>query len=123
MDDEAHLYEFVVPMVPPAWNDRDRVKFYIDEMRNGVTPTAVAVSTLDVCAPASTLDGTDSYAHWGLSHFLLDGHHKFEAAAQSGSPVRLLAMLSLRDGLAGSADVERLPELLARGHRRRAELA
>ncbi|MFD7710551.1 hypothetical protein [Streptomyces sp. NPDC059786] len=65
VDDAAHLYEFVVPMVPPAWNDRDRVEEYSEFMGRGTVPTAVAVSTLDVCQPALDHLSTDYYQHWG----------------------------------------------------------
>ncbi|WP_344999867.1 hypothetical protein [Tsukamurella soli] len=111
---DGHLYEFVVPMVPPSWNDSVRVQHYVDLIRDGVTPTAVALSVLDVCQPATDGDDRDCYAHWGLSHFLLDGHHKLEAAAQSGASVQLLALVSSTGGLGGAEAVARLPELLAR---------
>ena len=111
---DEHLYEFVVPMVPPQWNERGRVEHYVDLMAKGVTPTAVALSTLDVCQPAMDDASTDYYAHWGLSHFLLDGHHKMEAAAQVGAKVRLLALVSVQASLAGGDDLMRLPEVLSR---------
>jgi len=114
VSDDAHLYEFVVPMVPPAWNDRARVSHYEQLLQNGTEPTAVALSTLDVCQPAIAEDGQDYYAHWGLTHFLLDGHHKLEAAARQGGSVRILAFVSLSDSLAGPAELEKLPELLRR---------
>ncbi len=110
---EAHLYEFVVPMVPPSWNDREQVRHYVDLLSSGVTPTAVALSTLDICQPAMGDESTDYYAHWGLTHFLLDGHHKVEAAAISGTRVRLLALVSLKGSLAGPDDVMRLPQVLS----------
>lgn len=113
---DEHLYEFVVPMVPPGWNDASRVTEYERSMAEGRVPTAVALSTLDVCQPAIDDDSTDYYVHWGLTHFLLDGHHKFEAAARSGAPVRLLALLSLNGSLAGLDDVHRLPDLLKQQH-------
>lgn len=109
----GHLYEFIVPMVPPAWNDHARVEHYRDVMRKGVTPTAVALTTLDVCQPAIDDQSTDYYAHWGLTHFLLDGHHKMEAAASAGSTVQLLALVSCNDSLATADEIARLPELLA----------
>jgi hypothetical protein len=31
----AHLYEFVVPMVPPTWNERDRVRQYAEVLERG----------------------------------------------------------------------------------------
>ncbi|WP_329353646.1 hypothetical protein OG226_38780 [Streptomyces sp. NBC_01261] len=112
VDASAHLYEFVVPMVPPTWNERERVEEYVELMRRGAVPTAVAVSTLDVCEPANAF-GDDQSQHWGLTHFLLDGHHKLEAAATAGCPVRVLSLLALGEGLAGAEECARLPALRA----------
>jgi hypothetical protein len=112
VDTSAHLYEFVVPMVPPTWNGRDRVGDYVELMGRGGVPTAVAVSTLDVCEPAAGMPA-DHYRHWGLTHFLLDGHHKMEAAATAGRPARLLSLLALGESLADSQDLARLPALRA----------
>ncbi|MDT9686791.1 hypothetical protein Q5762_00180 [Streptomyces sp. P9(2023)] len=112
VDASAHLYEFVVPMVPPTWNARERVEEYVELMGRGTVPTAVAVSTLDVCEPASG-QPDDHYRHWGLTHFLLDGHHKLEAAATADRPVQLLSLLALGEGLAASEDCARLPALRA----------
>ncbi|MEV6212552.1 hypothetical protein [Kitasatospora sp. NPDC051914] len=110
VDASTHLYEFVVPMVPPTWNERERVEEYVELMNRGTVPTAVAVSTLDVCQPAIDL-AADYYLHWGLTHFLLDGHHKLEAAAMAGRPVQLLSLLALGEGLAGAEDCAQLPAL------------
>ncbi|MEU9403983.1 hypothetical protein [Streptomyces sp. NPDC048242] len=112
VDADAHLYEFVVPMVPPTWNQRDRVEEYITLMEGGTVPTAVAISTLDVCEPAAGMPA-DHYRHWGLTHFLLDGHHKLEAAATAGRPVRLLSLLTLGESLAEAGECARLPALRA----------
>ncbi|MFC6986856.1 hypothetical protein [Streptomyces cirratus] len=119
VDADAHLYEFVVPMVPPTWNERERVEEYIALMEQGTVPTAVAVSTLDVCGPAGSF-GDDPSVHWGLTHFLLDGHHKLEAAATVGRPVRLLSLLALGDSLAGADHSARLPALRAQPRSARA---
>ncbi|MFD0375031.1 hypothetical protein [Streptomyces sp. NPDC127112] len=99
--------EFVVPMVPPTWNDRGRVGEYVDLVNRGTVPTPVAVSTLDLCEPAA---GTpvDQYRRWGLIHILLDGHHKLEAAAAAGRPVRLLSLFTLGESLAEAEDCARL---------------
>ncbi|MEU6033010.1 hypothetical protein ABZ825_39490 [Streptomyces tauricus] len=113
VDADTHLYEFVVPMVPPTWNDRERVAEYVTLMERGTVPTAVAISTLDVCEPAVGMP-IDHYQHWGLTHFLLDGHHKLEAAATVGRPVQILSLLALGEGLAGAEDCARLPALRAR---------
>ncbi|MFT3900632.1 MAG: hypothetical protein QM728_10385 [Gordonia sp. (in: high G+C Gram-positive bacteria)] len=115
VDDDAHLYEFVVPMVPPALNERDRVQHYVELMRDGITPTAVALSNLEVRAPATSWPDDDSYWHWCLTHFLLDGHHKLEAAATTGEPVQILALVSVADSRGEARrDLDRLPELLTR---------
>ena len=55
----AHLYEFVVPMVPPERNDRARVDQYASLLEQSSKPTAVAVATLDICAPATDGESVD----------------------------------------------------------------
>ena len=111
VDEQGHLYEFVVPMVPPAWNDRATVTEYAQAEAG--TPTAVAYSLLDLVAPAVD-HGTDYYMHWVLTHFLLDGHHKFEAAAASGRPVRLLSLLDEKLSLATPEWIDQMIEARAR---------
>jgi hypothetical protein len=113
VDAEAHLFEFVVPMVPPSWNDPARVQKHRERLQRSSLPTAVAVSTLDVCAPAVDSRSTDYYAHWGLTHFLLDGHHKVQAAAESERPLQLLTLISVEGSLASDEQLVRVPELRA----------
>lgn len=113
IDAGARLYEFVVPMVPPSWNDRTRVDTYVTELLAGPASPAVAVSILDVCAPAVE-QGPDYHTHWALTHFLLDGHHRFQAAAETSRPIRLLSLLAVTEGLATAAQVAELPTLRAR---------
>ncbi|GAB4057482.1 hypothetical protein [Catellatospora paridis] len=112
IDDGTHLFEFVVPMVPPSWNDPDRVAAHARELAGPSGMTAVAVSILDVCEPAGDITG-DHAAHWALTHFLLDGHHKMQAAAETGRPLRLLSLLSVDASLAEPDQVARIPELRA----------
>jgi hypothetical protein len=108
----SHLYEFVVPMVPPSWNDRARVQQYTEQLAASSAPTAVAVSILDIAQPAVTnCSDDDYYQHWALIHFLLDGHHKLEAAATAGRPLRLLSLISADASLASRADILRLPAI------------
>lgn len=56
---DEHLYEFVVPMVPPAWNDPDRVEQYC-AAGQGESATAVAYSLLSLLQPANS-GGEDCY--------------------------------------------------------------
>jgi hypothetical protein len=44
---DAHLYEFLVPMVSPAWLDRPTLDRFTRALAESSSPTAVAVSTLD----------------------------------------------------------------------------
>jgi hypothetical protein len=52
IDSDSHLFEFIVPMVPPSWNDLARVEEHRHRLSSSARPTAVAVSLLDVCQPA-----------------------------------------------------------------------
>ena len=118
VDDAAHLYEFVVPMVPPSWDDPATVAAHAGRLATSDRPTAVAVATLDVMRPAMD-HGEDPYAHWGLTHFLLDGHHKVHAAAETGRALRLLSLVSVGDSLADPAQLAALPRLRAAAPGRR----
>lgn len=101
----CHLFEFVVPMLPPVWDDAETVRAHVERLLVSDTPTAVAISTLDVCQPATDTWSVDYYGHWCLTHFLLDGHHKMHAAADSGRPLRLLSLLSIDGSLASAEQI------------------
>jgi hypothetical protein len=113
----ARLFEFVVPMVPPSWNNPDTVSQYTQRHGGQSTLTCLTVAILDICQPAVDADGVPEpgLAHWCLAHFLLDGHHKMQAAAQTGQPVRLLSLLSIDHSLAQRDDILAVPGIL--GHR------
>jgi hypothetical protein len=114
LGETGRLYEFVVPMVPPSLNDEDRVREYRDQLGTGAQPVALAVSILDICQPA-TFDPEvpePDLIHWGLAHFLLDGHHKLQAAAEAGVTIRLLSLLSVDHSLAGPDQVLSIPAIL-----------
>ena len=51
--------------------------------------------------------------HWAFPHFLLDGHHKLQAAAEVGVPIRVLSLLPVDHSLATRDQVLELPALLA----------
>ncbi|MEU1409800.1 hypothetical protein ABZ471_47775 [Streptomyces sp. NPDC005728] len=97
------LYEFVVPMVPPSWNDRRTVEEQAIRLAVSSAPTCLSLSVLDICAD-----------DWHLAHFLLDGHHKMEAAAEHGRQLRLLSLISLDYSLAAREDILEVPVVLAR---------
>lgn len=91
------LFEFLVPMFSPERNNPATVDDYITALQAGILPVAVAVSVADRARPwheAPQLDAT----HWSLTHFLIDGHHKVQAAARNGATIRLLSFLAVDHG-------------------------
>jgi hypothetical protein len=115
LDDHSELYEFIVPMVPPTWNRADRVAAAVAALRLSSAPTCLAISVLDICQPA-TIDNDvakPGQAHWCWAHFLLDGHHKLQAAASSNRPLRIMSLLTLDASLATREELLTLPSLLS----------
>jgi hypothetical protein len=102
---DERLFQFAVPMTEPQRADPPTVGRYTEPAG---TPTAVALGVLDISGPwfAPT-------EHWGLFHFLLDGHHKAVAAARAGRPLRLLSFVSVAGSLGGHQCLDRLPAILA----------
>lgn len=88
---------------------------YAERMSGGDVPACLAVAVLDICRPAIASPGAaePDLAHWGLAHFLLDGHHKMQAASQAGRPFRLLTLLAIDHSLAPREDVLTVPAILA----------
>jgi hypothetical protein len=109
----AHLFEFIVPMTPPTWDNPARVAEHAHRLSGSAAPTAVAVATLDVCAPAVDAQSVDYFEHWGLTHFLLDGHHKVHAAAELGRPLQLLSFVAMGASLATPEQTGALSNLRA----------
>lgn len=115
VDAKEQFFEFVVPMVPPTWNDRARLAEQRRRLESSSAPTAVAVSILEITQPAVSEAPDGHLTHWCLAHFLLDGHHKMQAAAESTRRLRLLTLLALDFGLAKEPDLRRVPEILRGG--------
>jgi hypothetical protein len=90
------LTQIVMPLQDPATLDKDRIEFWKSKMRAGRPLTAFAVSVLDKQSPAIKR-GDEDYPYDGqmlLTHCLLDGHHRVQAASESNSPVRILTLLA-----------------------------
>ncbi|RKN22130.1 hypothetical protein D7147_05295 [Micromonospora musae] len=111
--DHEELFEFAVPMGDPAALDADVVARYV---RAPGRPTAVAFGLLDIESPWFRRE-----RHWGLFHFLLDGHHKTAAAASSNAPIRLLTFVSAGESLASGDELLSLPEIIRVGGQSRAD--
>jgi len=88
------LTQIAMPLQDPATLARDRVEYWKSRTRAGHALTAFAVSVLDNQAPA-TDKGDKDYPYDGqmlLTHCLLDGHNRMQAAAETASTVRILTL-------------------------------
>jgi hypothetical protein len=95
------LFQFIVPMHDPAQTDPGLYRTTAGH------PTAVALGLLDIEGPWFRRE-----RHWGLFHFLLDGHHKTATAAATSTTLRLLTFVSASHSLATDEELLRLPDLL-----------
>jgi hypothetical protein len=106
---KAKVFDFVVPMQPLAALNRDRVNHYADRIGHDGPPIAIALAVLDHKAPAMAGD-----THICGTHFLVDGHHKFAAAARTGGMLELITFLARDLGTAGDATVTAYLDSFAR---------
>ncbi|MCC7527004.1 MAG: hypothetical protein IT342_00700 [Candidatus Melainabacteria bacterium] len=113
LGDDRALFEFLVPMYPDTWLQKEQVQLYRQSISSGRRPTALAISILDIKQPADWDEGTKVTEHWCLAHYLMDGHHKVFAAAQEGSPMTLLSLLCLGECIASKEDIDKALEALA----------
>jgi hypothetical protein len=119
----AALYEFAIPLIHPEQLDLVTLEAYQRQLSEGGQPTALAISVLDVKQPdrCDIKEWTRAHGappitqHWCLAHFLLDGHHKLEAAASSRAPLRLLSFLSIQHSVSTHEDIDRLIHALETG--------
>ena len=112
------LFNFVVPMFPTKWLAMTTVAEYAESLRTKASGTAVSVAVLDIRSPANWVgeQTPDPREHWCLTHFLLDGHHKLNAAAEAGKPLRLLTFIATSLGVSRKEDVESAITLLSASH-------
>jgi hypothetical protein len=80
-------YELILPCVAETALDATRVADYREQIQQGQTPTALALSFNDERAPSGRC------VQSALVHMLLDGHHKIMAASQLGQPIQVLSFL------------------------------
>jgi hypothetical protein len=115
MSEGRALFEFVIPMFPRNHLHAETISSYKDAFSQGVFPTALAISILDVKQPADWTDNPEITEHWCLSHYLLDGHHKVCAAAELGTPVSILSFLAQEKGVSSKEQVAEAIETLRSG--------
>lgn len=100
------LFEFIIPMFPYTWLDKNRLSHYQQEMAQGVRPTAFVLSILDTKQPSDWDNNLEITEHWCLAHYLLDGHHKTYAATQTGTLLNLVSFMAIDECVASMDDVE-----------------
>jgi hypothetical protein len=105
---DGQLFEFVVPIFPSRWLKADVIATYRSRSTSEPTPTALAISILDVKQPA-----TSEQAHWCLAHYLLDGHHKTFASAEGRREIGLLSFLALGRGVSSDEQAQQALEILS----------
>jgi hypothetical protein len=113
MPEGKGLFEFIVPMFPKTFLHGDAVSLYRTALEAGTTPTALALSVLDVKQPADWEGDPEINAHWCLSHYLLDGHHKTFAASELGLPISILSFLAVERGVSTRDQIAEVIEVLA----------
>lgn len=113
MTDGRGLFEFIVPMFPKRWLHADAVDSYRTALLDGSMPTALAVSVLDIKQPADWEGDPEINAHWCLSHYLLDGHHKTLAASELGAPITVLSFLATERGISTREEIAQAIQALA----------
>jgi hypothetical protein len=107
------LFEFVVPMFPHNYLNAQTVGEYKAALMEGVVPTALAVSVLDVKQPANWDGEPEITKHWCLSHYLLDGHHKVFAACELGKPISILSFIAAEKGISNPKQISEAIQALA----------
>jgi hypothetical protein len=115
MTNSRGLFEFIVPMFPKSFLHWDAVGSYKTLLLGGARPTALAISVLDVKQPAEWKEDVEVNAHWCLTHYLLDGHHKTFAASELGLPISIVSFLAVKEGVSIREQIEEVIRVLAAG--------
>jgi hypothetical protein len=106
---KALVTAVVMPLQEPSSLNRERVEYWKRQHQAGRTLTAFAVAVLDRQAPAVTPAGADNTYPYEeqllLTLCLLDGHHRMQAAAELGVPVRILSLLARDFSPASNEDI------------------
>lgn len=99
--EDEKIFEFIIPIFPQTWLDKDRVEYYKRQFNHNKTPTAISLSVLDIKAPADWINDQkpEFTGHWCLAHYILDGHHKLFAAADLYKPINLICFLATEEGV------------------------
>lgn len=103
------LFQFIVPFQDLSALDPERVRAYQRVCNSGSAPTALALAVLDVEGPPTS---SHYIEHSVIAHYLLDGHHKVQAAAALGAPIGLLSFVNHAESLADPGEVDAVVDAL-----------
>lgn len=98
--EEDKIYEFFIPIFKNSQLDEKRIKYYEDLIEAGQKPTVLALSFLDVKCPCfyPVINGLevkpDFFRHWCFANYLIDGHHKIQAAHRKQKSITILTFLA-----------------------------
>lgn len=103
---KALVTAVIMPLHDPSRLSRERVDYWLRQGDSGTPLTALAVAVIDNQQPAmSPADESYPYEEQFLfTNCLLDGHHRVQAAAESGRAVRILSLLARESSLVGRAE-------------------
>lgn len=103
LSEKAEFFEFIVPLYPHRWLNKERIAEFQTMISGGTVPTAICLSVLDVKQAWNRDVG-----HSCLTHYLVDGHHKVMAANLERKPITLLAFIAVKEGISTRADIDRV---------------
>lgn len=112
--ESKRLFNFIAPMFPTQWLKMTTLAEYKMALETKASGTAVAVAILDVRGPADWNSELppEPVEHWCLTHYLIDGHHKLNAASEMGKPLRLLSFINTTLGVCERTDIERVLDVM-----------
>jgi hypothetical protein len=113
MPPEGLLIELGIPLHQPGTLDPEVVDRYKQELQEGSTPAAFAVGVLDIRQPAVWKGKPEFTEHYVLAQYLLDGHHKMQAAAELGADIQVLSFVSREQSMYGYGSPADLDRVLA----------
>ncbi|MGM5629859.1 hypothetical protein O2K51_03070 [Apibacter raozihei] len=96
ISEHEKLFEFFIPLYPPSSLEENRVRFYQEQIREGKQPTALALAVVDAkeCMTYMEIPEDGIVSHWTYANYLLDGHHKIQAASREKKSITLLSFIS-----------------------------
>ena len=92
VDENGVIEQAIVPLFSTKTLNQSTVKKYEDQIKEGMVPTALAI-TIAEGKHFMSGSGYESPDAISVMHFLIDGHHKIYAASQLNKPITLLSFL------------------------------